>query len=221
MSLTLERVATATITVAALVVTVAVVRRELSGPRLFAVATDTSPPQYVENWQQLGRSGRWIGDSNARIRIVEFADFECPFCAQFFERVHQLQSELGSDVGVLFVHYPLTGHRFAQPAARAAECAAHQGRFAQMHNALFAKQDSFGLRSWSAYATDAGLTDMAEFGRCVAGTAPLDEVSVGLAAGKRLQVHGTPTVIINGWRYAVAPFDSLRQVAEATLRMAH
>ena len=104
-----------------------------------------------------------------------------------------------------FVHFPLDFHRFARPAARAAECAAAQDRFDEFADALFEKQDSLGLKPWGAYANAARVPDVLAFDRCVADTVTVARIENGRALGKQLDVQGTPTVLVNGWRLPMPP----------------
>jgi protein-disulfide isomerase len=115
--------------------------------------------------------------------------------------VEEVRKKFGADVAFTFVHFPIPGHRFAIPAARAAECAEAQGRFSEMRTLLFAKQDSLGLKSWDAFAEEAKVPDEEQFSKCVASAAPLPRVDAGVAIGEKLRISGTPTMIINGWMY--------------------
>jgi protein-disulfide isomerase len=222
MRLRLEQSATVILVLAALSIAAVAVRRELIGQGLIRSSQGASlgPPEFVPDWLDLTSSGRWLGDSNAPVRIVEFADFECPFCAAFEASYFNLKRELGNDVALLFVHYPLQGHRFARLAAKAAECGAIQGGFDAVHDALFAKQDSFGLRPWTEFAVDAGLPDQDAFAKCLSGPDTLSLISRGVAAGVKLRIRGTPTILINGWRLPDVPLDTLPATVRDVLRRA-
>lgn len=199
----LDRVASAGLTIAALAVAVSVVHREFAAP--VPSRPTARAPAFVANWKDLLSVGIPIGDTAAPIKVVEFADFECPFCRRADSVYHEFQKEHGAGAELVFVHFPLSMHRFALPAARAADCAMAQGRFARMHDLLYTKQDSLGLKSWTGFASDAGVKDTVAFSACVRQSKiPLD-VQLGLSAGKRFDVDGTPTVIVNGWRFAVPP----------------
>lgn len=94
-------------------------------------------------------------------------------------------------------------------AARAAECAAAQGRFEQFHDAVYAKQDSLGLKSFASFARDAGVPDSVAFGACNDGTAPVPVVQRDIAAAGALGGTGTPTLLVNDLMLPGAP-DSTR-----------
>jgi protein-disulfide isomerase len=143
------------------------------------------------------------------VKIAEFADFECPACKHFESTLKSvLASYPANRVSLVFVHFPLRQHRFASIAARAAECAAPGGRFATFHDLLFAKQDSLGLKSWGSFGFEVGIRDSARFSRCVAGTEVVSRIAAGEGIGKRLEIHATPTVMVNGWRFPRPPSET-------------
>jgi protein-disulfide isomerase len=205
-----EAVLSVLLMVAGGAVAVSVVHREFfqAPPPLLSFGP-AAPPAYVNDWQKLLPTGVLIGDSAARIKIVEFGDFECPFCKKFHAAYSGLQKEYGNDVALVFVHYPLSIHRFARPAARAAECAGAQGSFTRFYDALFDKQDSLGLKPWTSYAIEAGVRDTLAFVRCASDTITVARVEAGRALGEKIGVQATPTVIVNGWRLGWVPYDTL------------
>jgi len=192
---------------AAVAIAVTVVHREFFGPPP-SHAASRRPSEFVREWRTIAKSGRVLGDTNAPVKVIEFMDFQCPFCREFNQARKPLTAKYGSKIAYVFVHFPLATHRFAQPAAVAAECAGADGRFEPMLDALYAMQDSFGLAPWSAYAKRAGVRDTAAFQRCIADTTSLRRVSIGSAEGRRIGLEGTPTVILNGWRYGTPPSDT-------------
>jgi predicted DsbA family dithiol-disulfide isomerase len=202
---TVDRVLTVLLTTSALVVTGVVVHREVS-PRADA-GTRELPTEsvFVEGWESLLAAGIEMRDPLGKLRIVQFADLQCPFCARFEQTVLTVGlDEFESPVSVTFVHLPLSIHRFAMPAAHAAECASDQNRFSEYVHAIYAKQDSLGLRTWWDYALDAGVPDSTRFERCVRGELP-KRIREGTAWAEDLGIQGTPTVLIEGWRLPVAP----------------
>ena len=124
---------------------------------------------------------------------------------------NELPPSVRSKIALVFVHFPLSMHRFATPAARAAKCARVENRFPKLVEALFNKQDSLGLKTWVSYGIEAGIIDTAAFAQCAASKANFSPIEAGIALGKRLQVTRTPTVIVNGWRFASPPYDSLAE----------
>jgi protein-disulfide isomerase len=131
--------------------------------------------------------------------IIEYGDYQCPYSRQAFHAIEQVEQRLGGNVRFAFRHFPLTGiHPHALAAAAAAEAAAQQGRFWDMHELLFHRQKALGDDDLHMYAARLGL-DMAAFERDRSSQAVLDrirrDVDSGLASG---QVLGTPTLFIDG-----------------------
>ncbi len=149
-------------------------------------------------WSEL-RDSRLSFGSSSGIEIVEFSDFECPACRGFSERVlARLKEDSTLDVRFTFRHYPLSYHRFAMPAARAAECAKEQNRFWQMHDELFQSADSLGLKTFEDFASDAGVPDISRFSACLVSDRTDSLIQQDIALGRRLPVQKTPTVIVDG-----------------------
>ena len=146
MQLNLENVASGLLALAAVCVIVSVGKREVRGTSRYA-GVDEGRTFYPQ-WRSLDSVGRRIGSPNARVTLTVFSDLECPFCRRLHERYERLASAFPEDVAMNFIHYPIGSHRFAVPAARAAECASRQGRFAQFVSVVFHSQDSLGLKSW-------------------------------------------------------------------------
>jgi len=201
----IESATTVLLVVAALVVAGATAHREFGGSAQGRAAGTAPPPEFVANWKDLVPTGVLVGDSAAPIKIIEFGDLECPACKTFHSTLRDLAREHRKDVALIFVHYPLQMHRFARPAARAAECARDQGRFAQYYDLTYDKQYSLGIKPWTSYAAEAGVADTALFLRCVHKSTPVPSVEAGVALGTRIGVHATPTVLVNGWRFGSTP----------------
>src|ERR1700722_9250080 len=161
-----DSIVTVTLVLCAVITTGAVLRREFMAP--------AAPPSQAEqktvlisNWRDdLGKGVRF-GPSDAPVRLIEFADFECPFCGNFHRTLKVVRERYPGQVSLTYVHFPIPGHRFAIPAARVAECAGEQGRFEQMHDHLFDEQDSLGLKPWTEFATEAGVSDRGAFETCI------------------------------------------------------
>jgi protein-disulfide isomerase len=186
-----------------------VVRRELRPPSQQSGVVDERV-SIERAWETYAAEGHSIGPPDATVTIVEFSDFQCSFCRGFAVYYDSLRS-LGVDVRVVYRHFPLPGHRFAIDAVRASECAAEQGRFDRMHAALFARQDSIGVASWLSFADAAALPDSAAFESCVASARSIDALVRDTSAARRLQVRGTPTLLIHDIRVNGLPqFDSLQ-----------
>ena len=197
------------VAVCAIAVSSTLAWREFGGGRPLAPApAPQRRPTYTKGWEEVATSGIRTGRIDAKIQIVEFADFECPFCKRFNSQLRLLTARFPDQISVVFVHFPISGHRFALAAGRAAECALAQGRFAQMRDALYDKQDSLGLKSWTSYALAAGVTDTSSVARCAAAANRVERIERGLALGSKFGVRGTPTVIVNGWNFQGPPPDT-------------
>lgn len=212
MKFDLNRLSSVVLTLAACAIAVALVRREFfpSAASQALSRQQSDELSYERSWKDVAAAGTLVGQANAPIQIVEFSELECPFCRRFHEgALKAARTRFGDTISVSFVHYPIPGHRFARPAARAALCANAHGHFGSFVEAVFAKQDSLGLKSWASYGADAGLVDTVGLTQCAALATPLAQVDSNVALGKRLRVPGTPTVFLNGWRYSAAPSDSV------------
>ena len=180
----------------AVLVTLLVARRELGGTR---TTEETTQNRQITNWERLLVGGNRIGAESAKVVIIEFGDFECPACRGF--TVGTLRPILlahPNDVAVVFQHWPLNCHRFALPAARAAECAGSEGRFEAMHDLLYDKQDSLGLKPLIAYGIEAGVQDSTRFAACLAETGTVPRIEAGIRDAKSIEAPGTPAIIIGG-----------------------
>jgi protein-disulfide isomerase len=140
-----------------------------------------------------------VRGSSAGHLIIEYGDYECPYSRQAYRAIEQVERHLGGTVRFAFRHFPLTGiHPHALAAAAAAEAAAQQGRFWDMHELLFGRQRALEDGDLLGYAARLGL-DVAAFERDRSSQAVLDrirrDVDSGLASG---QVLGTPTLFIDG-----------------------
>ena len=106
--------------------------------------------------------GPMKGPANAKVTIVEFSDFQCPFCGRVMPTLQQIEKNYGNDVRIVFIHNPLPFHPNAEPAAEAAIAADAQGKFWQMHDKLFANQQNLTRPDFEKYAQEIGL-DMGKF----------------------------------------------------------
>lgn len=209
---------TTVLVLCALVTTGLVIRREIN-PAPLVSSTNVSSPSLIKDWREALKRGSTMGPPNAPVQVVEFADFECPFCASFNSTLRAARERYQDKIALTFAHFPLETHKFAESAALAAECAADQGHFEAMHNQLFEHQSAFGQRPWTDFARDAGVADLSRFEACMAQAAPLTRIRAAKALGANtFEVRGTPTVVINGWKLSSLPSDSeLDEMIQAVL----
>lgn len=179
-------------------------------------AADADVPKPIANWEQYIPTGRLVGPRNAPLTLVEFADFQCPACKTLHDQLKALQTENPGVLAVSYHYVPLPYHEMGYPAARAAECAAEQGRFEPYYDKLYENTHELGKVSFSGLAVQAGVPDIKKFDACAAKTEPVKRIEddQALALGT-LQIRGTPTVIVNGQMYYYAPkMPVLKQMIE-------
>lgn len=145
------------------------------------------------------------GAQNPKVTIVVFADFQCPACRQFARVADEIVAEFPNDVQVVAMHFPLTGHQNAMPAAIAAQAAGLQGKFWEFHDALFASQQTLSRASdpmaiFLYLVQDLGL-DRTRFLNDYQAPTTASVVQSQRAAALRAQATGTPAVFVNGVRF--------------------
>jgi protein-disulfide isomerase len=139
-----------------------------------------------------------IGPDNAKVTIVEFSDFQCPYCKRFRdETLNVLVEKYGDDIRFVYRDYPLPSHPQAQKAAEAAECADEQGKFWEMHDLLYSNQESLSDDLYTVFAAQLGL-DTQKFNDCLSSNKYAEEVAADLQDGQAYGVTGTPTFFVNG-----------------------
>jgi formate-nitrite transporter family protein len=141
------------------------------------------------------------GPDDAPVTLVEYGDFECPHCGRAHPIVQSIQRQLGSRLRFVFRHFPLTEiHPHAKHAAEAAESAGAQGRFWEMHDALFENQDALEDDALIRYADDIGI-DAEQTARDLETGTYATRVRDDFRSGVRSGANGTPTFFVNGERY--------------------
>jgi len=211
MSSIVERVLSMILVACAVVLAVSVARREFRSPP----PAVTAQLDLVEGWEKALEVGNRVGETNAKVRIIEFADLQCPACKRFQQTIEGLLKDYPRDVALYVVHFPLPGHAFALPAARASECANEQGSFYPIVRLMYQKQDSLGIKAWSSYATEAGVSDVSRFATCVSDTVSVKRIDAGLKLASDLSLTATPTVLVNGWRFSAPTRQRLEQAVRA------
>jgi protein-disulfide isomerase len=145
------------------------------------------------------------GPVDAPIALVEYGDYECPYCGEAFPIVKAVQERLGDRLCFAFRHFPLVNsHPHAQHAAEAAEAAGAQDRFWEMHEMLYENQDALDDKALAGYAANLGLDARRLIAEVEAGTYT-PRVREDFNTGARSGVNGTPTFFINGVRYDGEP----------------
>ncbi len=208
--LPLERLATVAVIVAALAVAIKQVRS--SGVEVEHVSALSTAPRKVAEWRDILRDAISEHAGADSPVVIEFADFECPFCARFQREFELASSETDERFTYAFLHFPLPMHRFARPAARAAECAHKQGRFRELKRLLFSTQDSLGLMPWRQLAERAGVGDLAAFDECLLERNTDSLVTHRARWAEGLRIEGTPAVLVDSILYVGLSADSVLRI---------
>lgn len=171
----------------------------------------------------------FLGPENAEVEIIEFSDFQCPFCRTFWKNtLSRIKNEYIDSGKVKFVYrdFPLSFHPMAQKYAEAAECAGNQNKYWEMHDKIFDEQDKLGTGTISDYdvgdlkrwANELGL-NVSEFNQCLDSGKYTQEVRDDFSDGSAAGVSGTPSFFVNG-RLIVGsqPFESFKQIIDAELQ---
>ena len=167
---------------------------------------------------QIEAKGPARGPEGAKITIVEFSDFECPFCSKAEETVNQVMEKYAGKVRLHFRHFPLSFHPNAPKAAEAAACANDQGKFWEMHKQLFANQKALTIVELKQHAVAAGL-EKAKFDECLDSGKMKALVEGDTKAGSEVGVTGTPAFFINGKLLSGAqPASEFEKIIEAELK---
>lgn len=140
-----------------------------------------------------------FGPADAKVTLVEFSDFQCPYCSRAASVTSQIKAKYGTKVRFVFRQYPLSFHDNAQVAAEASLEAYKQGKFWEFHDKMFANQNSLDRASLEGYAKELKL-DMAKFKGALDTNAHSSQVKADLDLGNEVAVQGTPTLFLNGKR---------------------
>lgn len=160
-----------------------------------------------------------LGAQNPAVTVVEFSDFQCPFCARFAPTLKRLADEFGSDVQVVYRQFPIASiHPQAVKAAEASLCAHEQGKFWEYHDLLFAEQNAMAVTELKAKAGRLGLNQR-RFDSCLDTGRYTEQVQKDLQEGERLGIRGTPAVFVNGVAVpgGAVPYETVAAVVRREL----
>lgn len=158
------------------------------------------------------------GPADASVTIVEFSDFECPYCARINPTLERVVETYGDKVRIVFRQFPLNNiHPNAQKAAEASLCAHEQEKFWQMHDAMFKEQRSLGVEQLKEKAGRLGL-DTDAFNECLDSSRYADAVAADLQEGSRAGITGTPAIFINGrFLSGAQPYEEISRLIDSEL----
>ena len=159
------------------------------------------------------------GGKNAKVTLVEFSDFQCPFCSQHAPTIDRLLADYGDKIRLVYKHFPLSNiHPNAQKAGEAAECANEQGKFWEMHDKLFENQQALTNEDLKRYATTIGL-NAGKFNDCLDSGKMASKVSDDYQEGLKKGVQGTPATFVDGVLVSGAqPYENFKAAIDAALQ---
>ncbi|MBF0193141.1 MAG: DsbA family protein [Magnetococcales bacterium] len=157
------------------------------------------------------------GNKNAPITIIEFSDYECPYCRRAQKALKQVEKEYGNKIRFVFRHFPLPFHKKAPKASEAAQCAQDQKAFWSFHHALFKKDAELSVSAYKKLAKKLKLNSK-KFNKCLDSDKYASRVAADKKDGKALGITGTPTFFVNGIKLVGAvPFSDFVEVIEKEL----
>ncbi|BDG09206.1 thioredoxin domain-containing protein [Anaeromyxobacter paludicola] len=175
-------------------------------------------PPYKPARVEVAAVGPSKGPQGAPITIVEFSDYQCPYCSKAEGTVKQVLAEYGDKVRLVYRDYPLPFHDKAQKAAEAANCAADQGKYWEMHDKLFGQQESLDVAALKKAAGELKL-DQGKFDKCLDSGEKAKEVAESKKAGEQAGVSGTPAFFVNGMLLSGAlPYESFKTIIDSELK---
>jgi protein-disulfide isomerase len=158
------------------------------------------------------------GNPNAAVVLVEYADFECPYCGMAYPYVKRIGDRYGDEVAEVFRPFPLEEiHPHALHAAQAAEAAGLQGKFWEMHDTLFENQKRLSDTALLQYAADIGL-DLNTFKHDFASPQVIEAIETGMRRGAEDGVRGTPAFILNGRQLDLENYQDLETIVAKAVR---
>ncbi len=167
---------------------------------------------------EVAAAGPAKGPATAPVTIVEFSDFQCPFCSRLVPTLDQVKTKYGDKVRVVYRQFPLAMHAQARKAAEASLCANDQGKFWEMHDAMFKSQQQLAIENLKTMAIELSLNDE-KFNFCLDSGKHASKVAEDLQAGTAAGVSGTPALFINGrFINGVVPLEQITEVVDDELR---
>lgn len=187
---------TTLLVVCAILITAIIIRREFFLSQ--SQTNSTEAETFIENWKELEFAGPEGNFPDARVQIIKFFDYQCPWCERAQAPVNAIHEKYKAEVNFRYEHFPLTTHDHANEAAIAAECARNQDAFNPYHSFLFERQNQLGSFSYIDLAKEAGVGDIPLFSSCIENRETASIVEAGSRLAQELNVSTIPTFLING-----------------------
>jgi protein-disulfide isomerase len=182
-----------------------------------AAAPKPNAPDPNKKWDiNIGTSSA-KGPATAAVTIVEWSDFQCPFCSQAKDLVHQILDAYPKDVRFVFKNYPLPFHQQAMPAAKAAVAAGKQGKFFEMHDKLFENQRALAPEKFSEWAGELGM-NVDQFKKDMDSPEVAAVITGEMKEAGDVGVRGTPSFFINGKQPAGRSFELYKSIIDEELK---
>ena len=193
-----SRVATTILVICAVIITALLVRREFFLSEVSA--SEPIPVRHLSDstWNKIIGRDLILGSHTAKIKIVEFYDYECPFCRSIQPALNEILRKYPNDVAIIHRHFPLPYHSTAYSSAIAVECASEQNQFEAYHAALFERQRLSASLNWTELARIVGIPDLPRFQECVEAEIHSDKIKRDMRLAESLQINAIPTLIVEG-----------------------
>ena len=178
-------------------------------------AQDTTEPA-VE--LTIADSDHVLGNRDGKVKIFEFSDFQCPYCAQFHKVMNQIVAEYPNDVAWIYKQFPIQSHPLGLPGAIATECAGDQGKFWEMSDIIFTNQQTLVAEDFAKFANELNL-DVDAFNLCMSDNPHNDKIANDYQTGISSGVRGTPSSFVNGQIIPGAlPYESMKSMIDEVLK---
>jgi protein-disulfide isomerase len=189
-----------------------------------STTVDFSKQKPVDKKFLVPENSFYRGQKNAKVTVVEFADFQCPACGTVNPVLNQLEKEYQKKVMFIYRHYPLPQHKNAMIAALAAEAAGEKGKFWQMHDKLFDKQNEWSeslepLKIFDRYGQELKL-DITQFNKAIKENKFSGKINQDVADGNTIAISSTPTFYVNGYKIesSTSLYEQLKSVIDSQLK---
>ena len=189
--------------------------------------TGQKPPQELKIAKPDAKKDHWRGSADARYVLVQYSDFECPFCARFFPTTEQVRTEYGNKIAMVYRHFPLSFHPKALPAALASECVAELGgknKFWEMHDVLFKSLETTEISGIAGLASSIGI-NKAALQTCIDSGKYKAKVQGQMNEGSQAGVAATPTSVIYDMETGKSetiegalPYEQVKQVIDTFMK---